>query len=238
MSDALRVRMSGITKRYGPTFALRDVTFEARPGEIHALIGENGAGKSTLVRVLSGAIRADAGEMAVDGVAYDPRTPHDAHVEGIRAVHQEFSLVPQLSVAENLLLGELPTIARGIVDWHAAHRVAAAAWPSWASRASTRTSASTSWASRSARWWRSPRPCGAPRAWSSSTSPRPSSRTGSWSGSSPSCAPSGLPAAPSSTSRTVSTRCCASPIASPSSRTASAWAPWRRPRSPTTSSSA
>ena len=126
MTEVSRIRMSAITKRYGPAYALRDVTFLARTGEIHALIGENGAGKSTLVRVLSGAIRADAGEMAIDDVAYDPRTPHDARVEGIRAVHQEFSLVPHLSVAENLLLGELPTLARGIVDWPAAHRVAAA----------------------------------------------------------------------------------------------------------------
>ncbi len=105
MSDVPRIRMEGITKRYGAAFALRDVTFVAGSGEIHALIGENGAGKSTLVRVLSGAVPADAGAMQVDGVAYHPRSPHDAREQGIRAVHQEFSLVPQLSVAENLLLG-------------------------------------------------------------------------------------------------------------------------------------
>jgi ABC-type sugar transport system ATPase subunit len=124
MTEAARVSMSGITKRYGPTFALHDVTFLARPGEIHALMGENGAGKSTLVRVLSGATRADGGQMAIDDQAYDPRTPHGAREEGIRAVHQEFSLVPQLSVAENLLLGELPTLTRGVVDWATAHREA------------------------------------------------------------------------------------------------------------------
>ncbi len=126
MSEASRVHMARITKRYGPTYALRDVTFLASSSEIHGLMGENGAGKSTLVRVLSGAIRADEGEMAIDAAPYDPRTPHDAHVEGIRAVHQEFSLVPQLSVAENLLLGELPTHAPGVVDWYAAHRIARA----------------------------------------------------------------------------------------------------------------
>jgi ABC-type sugar transport system ATPase subunit len=116
--------MARITKRYGPTYALRDVTFQASRGEVHGLMGENGAGKSTLVRVLSGAIRADEGEMAIDATPYHPRTPHDAHVGGIRAVHQEFSLVPQLSVAENLLLGELPTLAPGVVDWREAQRVA------------------------------------------------------------------------------------------------------------------
>ena len=126
MTEAARVEMSGITKRYGLAYALRDVTFRASPGEIHALMGENGAGKSTLVRVLSGAIQAEAGEMRIDGKAYVPRKPHDAREQGIRAVYQDFSLVPQLSVAENLLLGEMPTRGPGIVSWAAAHRTAAA----------------------------------------------------------------------------------------------------------------
>jgi ribose transport system ATP-binding protein len=92
---------------------------------MHAIMGENGAGKSTLVRVLSGAVLAEAGSMEIDGAAYQPRSPHDARDQGIRAVYQEFSLVPQLSVAENLLLGELPTLSAGIVDWAAAHKEAA-----------------------------------------------------------------------------------------------------------------
>ncbi len=116
MTEAARVEMSGITKRYGLAYALHDVTFRASPGEIHALMGENGAGKSTLVRVLSGAIQAEAGEMRIDGKAYVPRKPHDAREQGIRAVYQDFSLVPQLSVAENLLLGEMPTRGPGIVE--------------------------------------------------------------------------------------------------------------------------
>jgi ABC-type sugar transport system ATPase subunit len=125
MTEAPRVSMIGISKRFGAAYALRTVAFEARRGEIHALIGENGAGKSTLVRILAGVILADGGDMELDGAAYAPRTPHDARREGIRAVHQEFSLVPQLSVAENLLLGEMPTRARGIIDWLSAHRTAA-----------------------------------------------------------------------------------------------------------------
>jgi ribose transport system ATP-binding protein len=119
-----RVTMSAISKRFGTTDALDRVDFSARLGEIHALIGENGAGKSTLMRILAGAIESDAGDMGVDGVEYRPRNPHDAHREGIRAVYQEFSLVPQMSVAENLLLGSLPTKARGVVDWPAAYREA------------------------------------------------------------------------------------------------------------------
>ena len=125
MTETRRVAMAGISKRFGAAYALRDVAFEAHAGEIHALIGENGAGKSTLVRILAGAILTDDGRMELDGAAYLPRTPHDARRQGIRAVHQEFSLVPQLSVAENLLLGEMPTRSRGIVDWATAHRIAA-----------------------------------------------------------------------------------------------------------------
>ena len=119
-----RIVMRGISKRFGAALALRDVHFSARPGEIHGLMGENGAGKSTLMRILAGAIDSDGGDMEIDGIPYRPRSPHDARTSGIRAVHQEFSLVPHLSVAENLLLGELPTHVRGVVDWAAAHREA------------------------------------------------------------------------------------------------------------------
>ncbi len=125
MSDAPRVHMQGISKRYGAAYALREVDLEAVRGEIHALVGENGAGKSTLVRILAGAVASDAGRMEVDGTPYQPRSPHGARTLGIRAVHQEFSLVPHLSVAENLLLGELPTVAPGVIDWAAAHQAAA-----------------------------------------------------------------------------------------------------------------
>jgi ribose transport system ATP-binding protein len=119
-----RIVMRGISKRFGASLALRGVDFAARPGEIHGLMGENGAGKSTLMRVLAGAIDSDGGEMEIDGTSYRPRSPHDARTSGIRAVHQEFSLVSHLSVAENLLLGELPTHVRGVIDWAAAHREA------------------------------------------------------------------------------------------------------------------
>lgn len=125
MTSGLRVEMRGVTKTFGSAHALRSVDFEARAGEIHALMGENGAGKSTLVRILAGATASDRGDLVIDGEAYRPRTPHDARSQGIRAVYQEFSLVPQLSVAENLMLGELPTSAPGIIDWPQAHRMAA-----------------------------------------------------------------------------------------------------------------
>jgi ribose transport system ATP-binding protein len=94
-----------IHKRFGPTVALDGVNLDLRKGEVHALIGENGAGKSTLMNVVAGALRPDRGEMKIDGNAYVPSTPLDARRNGIALIHQELSLCPQLSVAENILMG-------------------------------------------------------------------------------------------------------------------------------------
>jgi ribose transport system ATP-binding protein len=105
---AARLRMTGISKSFGMTRALADVDLEVRAGEVHALVGENGAGKSTLMKVLSGAIRADAGAMVLDGRPYAPRGPLDARAAGVAIVYQELSLAPHLSVEENVLLGVEP----------------------------------------------------------------------------------------------------------------------------------
>ena len=156
MIDARHVSMAGIFKRFGAAYALRDVDFEADAGEIHALVGENGAGKSTLRPVLAGALPADAGRLEVDGGNSSPGSPHDARRLGIRAVHQEFSLVPQLTVVENIFLGELPTRGRGV--WTGRRSpVADEAIGSLGVEASTRTSASTGWVYPSSSSWRSPR---------------------------------------------------------------------------------
>ena len=104
MSTVLRV--TGIAKRFGATIALDGVHLEIRAGEVHALIGENGAGKSTLMGVLAGAVRPDSGSMQLAGSPYVPATPLDARHAGIALIHQELSLCPHLSVAENVLLGE------------------------------------------------------------------------------------------------------------------------------------
>ena len=100
-----RFQMRNITKRFGATVALDGVDFAVPPGEIHALIGENGAGKSTLMKVLSGALQADAGEMAVDGSPFAPANPLQARRQGVAMIYQELSLAPHLTVAENVLLG-------------------------------------------------------------------------------------------------------------------------------------
>jgi ribose transport system ATP-binding protein len=100
-----RLRMSGIRKSYGPTAALRGVELELLPGEVHALVGENGAGKSTLMKVLSGAERADAGTLVLDGEPFAPAGPQDARRRGVVMVYQELAVCPDLTVEANVLLG-------------------------------------------------------------------------------------------------------------------------------------
>ena len=110
-----RLLMRGIGKRFGATVALEDVDFSVRAGEVHALVGENGAGKSTLVKILSGALQADAGTVLLDGMDYRPGNPIQARRQGVSTIYQELSLAPHLSVAENILLGVEPT-RWGILD--------------------------------------------------------------------------------------------------------------------------
>ncbi len=113
--------MEGIHKRFGGTIALKNVSLSAARGEVHALVGENGAGKSTLMNVLSGAVMPDAGRISIGGSPVTMSSPHQASRLGIRAVHQEFSLVPHLTIAENILMGNMPN-RRGLwVDWREAH---------------------------------------------------------------------------------------------------------------------
>jgi ABC-type sugar transport system ATPase subunit len=105
MTDAGFLTLRGIVKRFGGVTALAGVNFELRAGEIHALLGENGAGKSTLIKILGGIHRPDAGEILVEGRAVEIRDVQDADRLGIRLIHQELSLAPNLSVAENIFLG-------------------------------------------------------------------------------------------------------------------------------------
>src|SRR5258705_7844704 len=101
--DVLHV--DGISKRYGATAALDGVRLDVRAGEVHAIIGENGAGKSTLMGVLAGSVRPDRGEMVLRGERYAPASPLAARQKGVALIHQELSLCPHLTVAENVLLG-------------------------------------------------------------------------------------------------------------------------------------
>ena len=101
--------LSNISKRFGPTIALDRVNLRLEKGEVHALIGENGAGKSTLMNVLAGLINPDAGAMKVEGQPYTPTDPQQAREKGIALIHQELSLFPHLSVAENIMMGMEPS---------------------------------------------------------------------------------------------------------------------------------
>ncbi len=103
--------IEGLRKRFGPTVALDGVSFELLPGQVHALIGENGAGKSTLMNVLAGSLQPDEGQMQLAGEPYRPASPHEASLRGIALIHQELSLCPHLTVAENILLGREPSRA-------------------------------------------------------------------------------------------------------------------------------
>ncbi|MEK7706996.1 MAG: sugar ABC transporter ATP-binding protein [Verrucomicrobiota bacterium] len=108
MPDATLLTLRGIGKRFGGVIALDGVDFELRAGEIHALLGENGAGKSTLIKILGGIHRPDSGEILLDGRAVTIQEVTDADSLGIRLIHQELSLAPNLSVAENIFLGREP----------------------------------------------------------------------------------------------------------------------------------
>ena len=120
--SAPALEMRGISKRYPGVVANDAIDLEIRPGEIHALLGENGAGKSTLMNILYGLATPDAGEILLDGAAVSIHDPADAIGRGISMVHQHFMLVPVLSVADNILLGE-ETMANAVfLDRREAHR--------------------------------------------------------------------------------------------------------------------
>ncbi|MGO1768778.1 MAG: ATP-binding cassette domain-containing protein [Microbacterium sp.] len=119
MADPI-LQMSGITKRFPGLTALSDVSIEVLPGEVHAICGENGAGKSTLMKILGGVHAAGEfdGGIRIDGREVAFRSVSDSEAEGIAIIHQELALVPSLSVAENIHLGNEIT-RRGLIDWSA-----------------------------------------------------------------------------------------------------------------------
>jgi ribose transport system ATP-binding protein len=102
-----RVELINISKSFGGIAALKNVTLKVLPGEIHALVGENGAGKSTLMKILSGACTRDSGRIFIDGREVQIRNTHDSKKLGIGIIYQDFSLVPALSVAENIFISKL-----------------------------------------------------------------------------------------------------------------------------------
>lgn len=105
MSDNIILRMKNINKRFPGVYALKNVNFELKSGEVHALLGENGAGKSTLIKVLGGIYHAEEGDIEIEGKNVSIASVQDAEQNGIAIIHQELVLVPHMSVAENIYLG-------------------------------------------------------------------------------------------------------------------------------------
>src|SRR5580698_7260843 len=120
------VKLEGVSKSWPGVRALDDVSMDLFPGEIHALIGENGAGKSTLLKILFGVVQADSGTLHIDGNPAELGSPAEAMAQGISMVHQELSLVPQLTAIQNIVLGRERSRV-GFIDWSAVRKEALAA---------------------------------------------------------------------------------------------------------------
>jgi ABC-type sugar transport system ATPase subunit len=119
-TDGAFLRMENISKAFPGVQALKDVTFEVTRGEIHAMVGENGAGKSTLMKVLTGALHRDSGRIILRDQPVEINMPSDAQTLGISMIHQELSLIPYLTVGQNIYLGREPRAPLpGFVDWPA-----------------------------------------------------------------------------------------------------------------------
>ena len=113
-----------IHKRFAGVYALKDVSIEIEPGEIRCLAGENGSGKSTLIKVIAGVYRADEGRLVIDGTPHEHLTPIDAIRAGVQVIYQDFSLFPNLTVAENLATNTRLEQRKRLVDWSAMRRIA------------------------------------------------------------------------------------------------------------------
>ncbi|MDB5535890.1 MAG: transporter related protein [Devosia sp.] len=117
--------LKDVTKAYGGVPALKGVDLSVAPGEIHALMGENGAGKSTLIKILAGVVAPDHADIQLDGQPVEIGSPRQAHRLGFRFIHQEFNVVPALSVAENIFMGrQYPMRGRVFVDWRKLNQAA------------------------------------------------------------------------------------------------------------------
>src|SRR4051812_3660358 len=125
MSENLLLRATNITKSYAGVQALKRASFELRAGEVHALIGENGAGKSTLIKIITGAVEPDSGEIELHGEKITHNSPRVAKSLGIAAIYQQPALFPELTVAENIAIGLEQAGLLGRVDWKERRRRAA-----------------------------------------------------------------------------------------------------------------
>ncbi|MGV3490526.1 MAG: sugar ABC transporter ATP-binding protein [Devosia sp.] len=117
LNTAPLLEVAGVSKHFPGVIALDDVSLDVRAGEILGLMGENGAGKSTLLKILSGAQPPTSGRITFGGAEYKPANPNEAKRAGIVTIYQELSLIPTLTVAENIFIGRAPTGPIGLIDW-------------------------------------------------------------------------------------------------------------------------
>src|SRR5215218_8793999 len=115
-SNSPLLTLRGIRKTFPGVVALDGVDFELVAGEVHVLLGENGAGKSTLMKIISGAVPRDSGEISINGVPAEITGPRHAQSLGIGIIYQEFNLIPHLTAAENISLGREPRVFPGVID--------------------------------------------------------------------------------------------------------------------------
>src|SRR3982750_3214469 len=124
MSEAPLLSAENISKSFAGVFALRNASFELRPGEVHALVGENGAGKSTFIRIITGAVLQDAGEIYLHGETFSENSPALSKLRGIATIYQQPALFPELTIAENIAIGQEHSGLLGRVDWNTRRRIA------------------------------------------------------------------------------------------------------------------
>ena len=117
IANDIILQAKNISKSFGPVKVLENVNFELKKGEVHALLGANGAGKSTLLNIIDGVLTDFEGEIYVDGKQVKLLNPEDARLNGIGMVHQELSVLPNISIAENIYMNRLPKKKTGFVDW-------------------------------------------------------------------------------------------------------------------------
>ena len=151
------LELTDVSKAFGPVQALSNVSLKLVPGQVHCLAGENGAGKSTLIRVLTGALHRDGGSYDIDGQPVTTATPAALRAAGVQAVYQELSLLPHLSVGENMFMGRLPARS-GVVRRRRAERpVPDRARPARPGRRQPRPPSSSGCPRPPSSSWRSPR---------------------------------------------------------------------------------
>jgi len=117
--------LTGISKSFAGVHALRDVDLSIEQGRIHCLVGENGSGKSTLIKIIAGVYERDSGSVVINGKEFEHLHPIDAIREGIQVIYQDFSLFPNLTVAENIALNKELADGRRLVNWRHVRSIAA-----------------------------------------------------------------------------------------------------------------